>query len=376
MTDPLETQEQNSRLFRTIRNLLIVAMAVLIIAVLKTLSSLLLPLVLAILLTLVSLPLVIRLKEIGLPKGIIIPLVALITITVLVFIINVVTITFSEVLSQQAYMAEQFNLKLNGLYKMLGQYLKQDWDYNISPLTYILDQVDLTDLIKKLAASVGSFSSSFFLFTLYYVFLLIGISDYKTYLHFVADNDLSLLKNFETLQGSVSTYMTIKSIISLVTAVNAYIICKIFGVNFALFWGFLTFILNFIPNIGSIISSLAIMFIAFIQFDGYTRFLVVSLLVSLNQMVIGNFIDPLVMGSRLRLNTVTVIFGLVFWGYIWEVPGMLLSVPLMVIIKLVLEQSESLGILARVMGSPEKPEKISRRFRRNNRKKEDSDDVQ
>lgn len=350
-------------------------MAVLLIALLKTLSSLLLPLVLAILLTLVSLPLVIRLKEWGLPKGVIIPLVALITISVLFFIVNVVTITFTEVLSQQAYMAEQFNMKVQALYKMLGQYLKQDWNYDISILTYLLDQVDLTDLLKRLAASVGSFSSSFFLFTLYYVFLLIGVSDYKTYLHFVADNDLALLENFETLQGSVATYISIKSIISLVTAVNAYLICKIFGVNFALFWGFLTFILNFIPNIGSIISSLAIMFIAFIQFDGYSRFLVVSLLVTLNQMVIGNFIDPLVMGSRLRLNTVTVIFGLVFWGYIWEVPGMLLSVPLMVIIKLILEQSESLGILARIMGSPEKIEKTRKRlFKR--KKKENIDDVQ
>jgi len=375
MLDLRETQEQYSRLLRTVRNLLIVGMAVLLIAVLKTLSSLLLPLVLAILLTLVTLPLVIRLKEWGLPKGIIIPLVALLTITVLFFIINVVTITFAEVLSQQAYMAEQFNLKVQALYKMLGQYLKMDWDYDISPLTYLLEQIELTDLLRRLAASVGSFSSSFFLFTLYYVFLLIGVSDYKSYLNFVAGNDMALLENFETLQGSVATYISIKSIISLVTAIIAYLICKIFGVNFALFWGFLTFILNFIPNIGSILSSLAIMFIAFIQFDGYSRFLVVSLLVTLNQMVIGNIIDPLVMGSRLRLNTVTVIFGLVFWGYIWEVPGMLLSVPLMVIIKLILQQSESLGILARIMGSPEKPEK-SRRKLFGRKKKEDNDDVQ
>jgi AI-2 transport protein TqsA len=70
----------------------------------------------------------------------------------------------------------------------------------------------------------------------------------------------------------------------------------------------------------------------------------------LNQFIIGNLIDPKVMGDRMRLNSITVIFGLVFWGYIWGIPGMLLSVPLNVIVKLILEQSESLSIAARIMG--------------------------
>jgi len=367
-----ENMEEQTRLLRTVRNLFIVALAVVLIAVLKMLSTLLLPLVLAILLTLVTLPLVIWLKERGVPKGIIIPIVVVITISVVFFIVNILTSTFSEVISQQVRLRDQFETKITLLLQLLSDRFNLNWNLDFSPIAYMIERIDLSKTIKGLAASVGSFGSSFFLFTLYYIFLLIGVSDYKTYLHYVVEDNVRLLESFETLQKSVATYISIKTVISLITALNAYLICKFFGVNFAIFWAFITFFLNFIPNIGSIISSLCIMFIAFIQFDTYSRFLVVSLLVTMNQMVIGNFIDPIVMGSRLRLNAVTVIFGLVFWGYIWDIPGMLLSVPLMVIIKLVLEQSESLGILARVMGyAAKEPKKRRFSFRRKKQKEGD-----
>jgi predicted PurR-regulated permease PerM len=69
----------------------------------------------------------------------------------------------------------------------------------------------------------------------------------------------------------------------------------------------------------------------------------------------------MIMGNRLRLNTITVIFGLLFWGFIWGIPGMLLSVPLMVMIRLMLERSEDLSIFARLMGNAEKPRKVKSR---------------
>jgi predicted PurR-regulated permease PerM len=90
------------------------------------------------------------------------------------------------------------------------------------------------------------------------------------------------------------------------------------------------------------------------------------------QFLIGNLLDPMIMGDRLRLNTITVIFGLLFWGFIWGVPGMLLSVPLMVIIKLILEKSETWSMIARAMGSSvQKQEERLLRIRKRKEKKQD-----
>jgi predicted PurR-regulated permease PerM len=72
------------------------------------------------------------------------------------------------------------------------------------------------------------------------------------------------------------------------------------------------------------------------------------------QFIMGNYVEPLIAGHKLNLNTVTVIFGLVFWGWLWGIAGMMLSVPLMVIIKLVLEQIPDMGYIARLMSVPEK----------------------
>ena len=98
-------------------------------------------------------------------------------------------------------------------------------------------------------------------------------------------------------------------------------------------------------------------FMAVIQFDSAGMVLGILICLGASQFVIGSVIDPMIMGNRLKLNTVTVIFGLVFWGYIWGIPGMLLSVPLMVMIRLLLERSDDFAIIARIMGNPVKPGK-------------------
>ncbi len=149
--------------------------------------------------------------------------------------------------------------------------------------------------------------------------------------------------------------MGIKTAISLVTGISAGLICWIFGLQFALFWGFMAFVLNYIPSIGSMLATVLPIFMAIIQFDQFGIILALAIVLGTSQFMIGSVIDPMIMGSRLRLNTVAVIFGLMFWGYIWGIPGMLLSVPLMVVIRLILERSEDLSIIARVMGVAEKP---------------------
>jgi predicted PurR-regulated permease PerM len=128
----------------------------------------------------------------------------------------------------------------------------------------------------------------------------------------------------------------------------------IFGIKFAVFWAFLAFIFSYVPNIGSTLSTILPILMAVIQLDSIESLLIFAILLVAMHFVMGNVVEPIIMGNRLRLNTLTVLFGLVFWGYIWGIPGMILSVPLLVIMKIILERYPEVSIIGRVMGYPEK----------------------
>jgi predicted PurR-regulated permease PerM len=144
--------------------------------------------------------------------------------------------------------------------------------------------------------------------------------------------------------------MIIKTALSLIMAILIYFICSFFRVNFAFLWAFLTFILNFIPSVGSIAATILPTLMSFVQFEDTQIVVLILLTITFIHFAIGNILEPIIMGDKLKLNTLTVIFSLVFWGYLWGIPGMILSVPLMVIIKLIFEQFPSLEIVSRILG--------------------------
>lgn len=192
------------------------------------------------------------------------------------------------------------------------------------------------------------------MFFLYYVVLLIGFTDYDLYIaHVKGDTDSRLIENMSRIQGSILSYLMIKMLISLLTGILVYLTCLFFDLNFAFFFGFIAFLLNFIPSIGSIIATIPPVLMAFIQFDTFQPVIFLLLILSSIQMVMGNLVEPIITGDRLKLNTLTVIFGLVFWGYIWGLAGMIISIPLLVLLKLIFEHFPDTQIFARIMGSPE-----------------------
>lgn len=144
--------------------------------------------------------------------------------------------------------------------------------------------------------------------------------------------------------------MKVKFFTSFCTGLCFGIICFAFGVDFALFWGFLAFLLNFIPTVGSIAATIPPLLLGLIQIDSGGSFTFFIILLIATQFIWGNVIEPYVMGSSVALNTVTVILGLVIWGYIWGVAGMLLSVPLIVMARVILSQIPDADLLVKLMG--------------------------
>jgi len=328
--------------------------------VLKELSGLLLPLVLAGLLTILNLPLVGYLHRKRLPGFLITLLVSILTLVILWLVISMISGTVQQIIDDKEFLAGQFSKRINGAIQWLGATIP---GMNVESLSAQIDRIlspsNIAGLIGTVLGTLGSVGSSSILFLVYYLIFISGATGYKAYVEYVTGNDEDggTRQVWDLTQESISAYISIKTVISMVTGITAGLICWAFGLQFALFWGFMTFLLNFIPSIGSLVATVLPISMAIIQFDSFGIILAITIILGLFQFVIGSILDPMIMGNRLRLNTVTVIFGLLFWGYIWGIPGMLLSVPLMVMIRLLLERSEDLSIIARIMGNAEKKDK-------------------
>jgi AI-2 transport protein TqsA len=147
----------------------------------------------------------------------------------------------------------------------------------------------------------------------------------------------------------VQQYVAIKTLISLATGAFVGLGLWALGVDFALLWGLLAFILNFVPSLGSILAAIPPVMLALVQ-SGFGRAALVALCFVVVNTILGNILEPQLLGRRLGLSTLVVFLSLVFWGWVWGPVGMLLSVPLTMIVKILLEHAEDLRWIAVLLG--------------------------
>ncbi|NMG40272.1 AI-2E family transporter [Chelativorans sp. ZYF759] len=149
-----------------------------------------------------------------------------------------------------------------------------------------------------------------------------------------------------SIAHSVHHYILVKTAVSAATGVTVYLLLALLGLDFAETLALLSFILNFIPNIGSIVATLVPTLVALVQFDSWVMVIVVLGSVGALQFVIGNVIDPMLMGRALHLSSFAIVLSLTFWGAIWGIVGMFLAVPIMVIVMIVCSHVPSLRPIA------------------------------
>ncbi|MDO6590771.1 AI-2E family transporter [Loktanella sp. D2R18] len=154
----------------------------------------------------------------------------------------------------------------------------------------------------------------------------------------------------------VNYYLLVKTLISAITGALVFLLAKVFGLELATSIGILTFVLNFIPNIGSIVATFLIALIAHVQIGEAPITLAIFVISTVIQFVNGSIIDPMLMGRALRLSSFGIILSLAFWGAVWGVPGMFLSVPIMVMMLVVCSYVPGLRPLAILLSREGLPE--------------------
>lgn len=221
-------------------------------------------------------------------------------------------------------------------------------DVTSQAILYI-KEMDLAALASTLLDYVTLILGDAFLILIYVLFLLVEESVFPLKLQALYPDEKRrkrMNKLFNKMDHSISRYLTLKSIVSLLTGVLSYFALVIIGVEGAVFWAILIFVLNYIPTIGSLIATLFPAAFAVVQFGEFSQMVYVLIAVGLIQVIVGNVIEPKIMGNSLNISSLVVILSLTIWGAIWGIMGMILSVPITVMMIVVFEEIPSLRPIA------------------------------
>ncbi len=259
-------------------------------------------------------------------------------------LVGLVSMNIDGVVSVAPAYQANFESRISGLLDFFGL----EEAPSMSQLTEV---VNLREIITALAGSITSLAANGGIILIYLIFLLLEQSDLDRKLSALindAEKEKKVRKVFRQIDGDVRKYIGIKVVTSTLTAALSYLVLITIGVDFSEFWAVLIFLLNFIPTIGSIIATIFPALITLVQFDTLTPFFLVISIVTAIQFVIGNLLEPRMMGSSLNLSPMVILLSLTLWGMIWGIPGMFLCVPFLVISMIVfshMPQTRALAVL-------------------------------
>ena len=210
--------------------------------------------------------------------------------------------------------------------------------------------------VRNISEFIAAFASKLVMTFVFLMFMMLEAPDLEIKINkaFSGSSAIKIKNILASISEQVSHYLGTLTLISVVTGICAWVVLTVFEVQLAAGWGVLTVLLNFIPTVGSIIATIPPVVMAIIQFSpGFLKPLIVLILLTTIQVIIGNVITPKVVGDRLGVSPVMILLSLLLWGMIWGIPGMLLSVPIISIIKIVCENIPQLWPIAILMGTGE-----------------------
>jgi len=208
-------------------------------------------------------------------------------------------------------------------------------DYRDVTLQQLFNLISPVSLFKTINQSLGTFITFLSKLSLTMIFLIFILSGRKVLLNKLLsvldareDDPAGNFSALQTITRQIQTYLWLKTLISIVTGSVFGLVAWVMGLDFALIWGFMGFLLNFIPTVGPIVATIPPVLLSFLQFESLVWALFTSFCLAAVQILSGNIIEPVIMGERLNLNIITILLSLFLWGLIWGIPGMILAVPI------------------------------------------------
>ncbi|MFU2318209.1 AI-2E family transporter [Rahnella sp. PCH160] len=322
------------------------AMLVVIFAGIKSASDIIVPFILALFLAFVLNPLIVLLGKCRVPRALAVLLVATVVICLMVFLTTKLLVTLNEFARTLPQYRGLIVEKLSYLEALSGQN-----DLRLSPeqLASYIDPAATLNLVSKLISYLSNAMAGLFLLLMMVAFMLLEVPQLPYKIEQMSDEPGKGMANVQRALDSVTRYLVIKTLISVVTGLAVWALLAATGIRFAFLWGMLAFALNYIPNMGSFLAAIPPVIQAFL-FNGFSEGIIVAGGYVLINLVFGSIIDPKILGRGLGLSTLVVFMSLIFWGWLMGPVGMLLSVPLTIVLRIALEPTAAGHKIAVVLG--------------------------
>lgn len=319
-------------------------------------AAILLPSALALFLTVLSLPVMLWLRERRVPASLAIALTVLLNVGVIGLVILVVSQSVSELQAQLPRYIRQFQ-QLQGTW---FDAIEGRTDFAISQYltTDLVNPSALLDFARGAVGRVAQFVSMTFLVFLIMAFMLSEAMVFPEKFRHIAGPGTKNEDRLQKVVTEIQTYLGIKTVVSIATGLILGTWSHVMGLDFPILLGLIAFVLNYVPTVGSILAALPALFMSLILVGSIGHALAVLVGYVVVNTLFGNILEPTLMGRRLGLSTLVVILSLLFWGWAWGPLGALLSVPLTVVVKIWLENTKDLRWVAVLLDKMPPPEPI------------------
>jgi len=323
-------------------------------AALKLTTPVVLPFVIAVLLTFVLEPIIYVLEKIKIPRAI----GAVVIVMVLgigVYLVGAILFTSLRTIIS---LYPKYELRFTEIYIRVASMFDLPYNEQLSLFQNLWAQLDLGSRIQAIALSSSeaflSFLGNAVMVTLFVVFLLLEMGHFRDRVELAFEGKLSsrIQLIIASTVTQVARYLSTKFVISLATGILVWLILVVIGMDFPVVWGVIALVLNFIPNIGSIACGGGITLFALVQFwRDPTPIIIAGAGVTAINMLLGNILEPKIMGDNLGLSPFVVLVSLLLWGWLWGFTGLIVAVPMTVIVKIICENVPILEPVSILLGS-------------------------
>ena len=325
---------------------IVMASVVIVLAGIKSASEIVVPFLLSIFLAIILSPSYNFFRKKGVNDSLSLTLVISLFLVFLALVVKLLGSSAQDFSSNIDFYEQQLLVyfhSIEGFTQGLG------FELPLNELSTAINSKQIMLFATGILQSMGSMFTNGFVILFTLIFMLLESNHFSEKISY-ADGIKGSLGHITEISSKIKEYMVLKAIMSLLTGLIVWIALFIIGTDYAFLWAVLAFLLNFIPNIGSIIAAVPAVLLTLVQLGAFSAFIVGIVYVVVN-IVIGSIVEPKVMGKGLGLSTLVVFLSLLFWGWLLGAVGMLLSIPLTIMAKIALDANENTKWISILLGS-------------------------
>jgi AI-2 transport protein TqsA len=327
--------------------LVLMASFIIVVAGMKAASSILVPFFLAVFIAVICTPPLFWLQAKGVPKVLALLLILIVILAVGSLLGALVGTSLNNFLHSLPLYQERLSTHVG---VVIDWFREKGMNIPEAEVRESLHPGSVMGLAGALLSTLSNVLTNAFLILLTVVFILLEAADFPKKVKTAMKRPEKSLATINQFSRSANRYVVIKTLISAITGVSISIWLLILGVDYPVLWGTLAFLMNYVPNIGSILVAVPTALLAFVQLGPGSALLTILGFLVVNN-TLGNIVEPKLLGKGLGLSTLVVFLSLVFWGWVLGPLGMILSVPLTSLVKIALESNEGTRGLAVMLGS-------------------------